>query len=110
MNIWSFLKSELTSEQVLDYKESEFDQKRENVYVFLRIPLALEKFMFYGFLQCADSFIYICSLLPLRIITSIFLAFGNPFALSTKYDFNFKYILKNFFRNNLIISKYKTTF
>jgi hypothetical protein len=46
MYIWKTLKSELTSEQVLNYKESEYDQKRENVYIFLRLPLALEKVFF----------------------------------------------------------------
>ena len=79
MYMWNYLKSEINSEQVLDYKETEFNQKRENVYIFLRLPLALEKFMFYGFLQCADSFLYICSLLPLRIISCLLSVIINPF-------------------------------
>ncbi len=42
------------------------------------------KFMFYGFLQCADSFLYICSLLPLRILTVLIQAFHNPFNVVAK--------------------------
>lgn len=84
MSIWNSLKSELTSEQVVDVKESECTQKRENVYMFLRLPLALEKFMFFGFLQCADSFLYICSLLPLRILFALVQTFRNPFRIGVK--------------------------
>jgi len=43
MFIWDFLKSELTSGQTSNYKESDYNQKRENVYKFLRLPWALEK-------------------------------------------------------------------
>lgn len=81
MYIWKYVKSELSSDEVLDYKESEINQKRENVYLFFRLPLSLEKFMLYGFLQCADSFLYICSLLPLRIITFLIKMFKNPLKL-----------------------------
>ncbi|CAF0727605.1 unnamed protein product [Brachionus calyciflorus] len=94
MYLWKYLRSELTNEQKSGYEESESNQKRENVYIFLRLPLALEKFMFFGFLQCADSFLYICSLLPIRIISSILNAFQNPvkfmktgLELSRKIDF-----------------------
>ena len=67
MNLWSFLRNELANEQLLDHKPNEYDEKREKVYMFLRLPLILEKFMFYGFMQCADSFFYIFSILPLRV-------------------------------------------
>lgn len=43
MYIWKSIKTELTSEQILDYQESEYNKKRENVYAFLRLPWALEK-------------------------------------------------------------------
>ena len=43
MNLWNFFKTELSSGQLTDYNESEYNQKRENVYVFLRMPWALEK-------------------------------------------------------------------
>ena len=68
MNLWSFLRNELANEQLLEHKPSEYDEKREKVYVFLRLPMILEKFMYYGFMQCADSFIYIFSILPLRVL------------------------------------------
>jgi hypothetical protein len=43
MYIWKSIKNELTSEQILDYQESEYKKKTENVYAFLLLPWALEK-------------------------------------------------------------------
>lgn len=79
--IWQLLKDELTSGQTQDHLESEYKQKRENVYIFLRLPWALEKFMIYGFLQCVDCFLYICSYLPLRLLFVMLQAFHNPLAI-----------------------------
>jgi hypothetical protein len=41
--LWNILKDELTNAKILKHKESEYNQKRENVYFFLRLPWALEK-------------------------------------------------------------------
>jgi hypothetical protein len=84
MLIWDFLKRDLTNEQLVDFKASEYEEKREKVYVFLRLPLILEKFMFFGFLQCADTFLYICTFLPLRIIFALLSALLNPFSILFK--------------------------
>lgn len=81
MYFLSFINAQLSNSNFNDHKESEYNQKRENVYSFLRLPWALEKFMTYGFLQCVDSFLYICTFLPLRILKTLFQAFHNPFAL-----------------------------
>ena len=43
MSIWTHIKAEFSKESQSDFKESEYRQKRENVYVFLRLPWALEK-------------------------------------------------------------------
>ena len=43
MYLWNILKSELNNEEQSDHKESEYNQKLENVYIFLRLPWALEK-------------------------------------------------------------------
>lgn len=83
MYFWNFFKTELRNDPPANYQESEYIQKRENVYVFLRMPLALEKFMTYGFLQIADSFMYIFTFLPLRILLSLFHVFHNPFKILT---------------------------
>lgn len=85
MHIWTFLRNELASEKLLDYKPSEYDEKREKVYTFLRLPMILEKFMFFGFMQCADSFLHICSFLPLRLFAILARAMCNPFGLFFKY-------------------------
>ena len=42
------------------------------------------QFMIYGFLQCVDCFLYICSYLPLRILFVMLQAFHNPFAIRQK--------------------------
>jgi transmembrane anterior posterior transformation protein 1 len=87
MLFFTYLSTQLTNSHPIFYKESDYKQKRENVYSFLRLPWALEKFMSYGFLQCVDSFLYICTFLPLRIIKTLIQAFHNPFAIFTKYIF-----------------------
>ncbi len=87
MSFWTHLRSEFSkSDAQSDFKESEYKAKRENVYVFLRLPWALEKFMFYGFLQCADSFLYICAILPLRVLNMVARVFAKPFLIHVKYE------------------------
>ncbi|VDN56074.1 unnamed protein product [Dracunculus medinensis] len=51
---------------------SRYTEKRRKVYAFLRIPIELEKFLFYGFLQCVDAFCYLSTFLPIRLFMSIF--------------------------------------
>lgn len=36
----------------------------------MRIPYELEKFLFYGFLQCLDAFCHVFTFLPIRIVVS----------------------------------------
>lgn len=43
MYLWKILKAELNNQENSVHKESEYNQKLENVYIFLRLPLALEK-------------------------------------------------------------------
>jgi len=54
MYIWKSIKTELTSEQILDYQESEYNKKRENVYAFLRLPWALEKVIHHSNIQLSN--------------------------------------------------------
>lgn len=90
MYFYNFLRTQLTNSKVFDYKEIDYEQKRENVYSFLRLPWALEKFMSFGFLQCVDSFLYIFTFLPIRVVKTLFQVFHNPFAIMKKYIFEFK--------------------
>ncbi len=46
MYFWTFFKTELSNGRLDDIKESEYIQKRENVYAFLRLPYTFEKVLF----------------------------------------------------------------
>lgn len=85
-SVFSFLRNELSNEQLLEHKPSEYAEKREKVYMFLRLPLILEKFMFYGFMQCCDSFLYIFAFVPLRICFLLLRIIFYPFRVFFKYD------------------------
>lgn len=67
-SIFSFLHIELTRGYLLEHDEERFSARREKVYSFIKIPQELEKFMIYGFFQCADSLLFVYTFLPLRFI------------------------------------------
>jgi len=50
---------EFTRGYSLENDEKEFSDRREKVYTFMKIPLEVERFMFYGFCQvCAPKLFY----------------------------------------------------
>lgn len=57
--------------------EQRFTDKRQKVYVFLTIPKELEKFMWYGFFQCVDAFLFLFTLLPIRFLLAIWFLFSR---------------------------------
>ncbi|XP_045523247.1 protein TAPT1 homolog isoform X1 [Pieris brassicae] len=67
-SLFTFLHVELTRGYFLEHDEERFSARREKVYSFIKIPQELEKFMAYGFFQCADSLLFIYTFLPLRFI------------------------------------------
>ncbi|CAK1555115.1 unnamed protein product [Leptosia nina] len=68
VSLFTFLHVELTRGYLLEHDEERFSARREKVYSFIKIPQELEKFMAYGFFQCADSLLFIYTFLPLRFI------------------------------------------
>lgn len=46
----------------------------------MKIPRELEKFMVYGVLQCADSFLYIHTFLPIRYLLAVWAVIWRPIA------------------------------
>ncbi|KAI8834713.1 eukaryotic membrane protein family-domain-containing protein [Chytridium lagenaria] len=48
------------------------DVKKERVKNFLSIPQELEKFLLIGYAICLDSFLYIFTILPIRIVIALF--------------------------------------
>ncbi|XP_059057341.1 protein TAPT1 homolog isoform X2 [Achroia grisella] len=67
-SLFTFLQVELTRGYLLEHDEERFSARREKVYSFIKIPQELEKFMAYGFFQCADSLLFVYTFLPLRFI------------------------------------------
>lgn len=71
-SLWKYFWNELTRGYSLQNDVSRYTEKRRKVYAFIHIPLELEKFLLYGFMQCIDAFCYLTTFLPLRLFMSIF--------------------------------------
>jgi len=61
----------MTRGYMLEHDEERYSARRQKIYAFVRIPRELECFMVYGIMQCADSFLYIQTFLPVRFILAI---------------------------------------
>jgi hypothetical protein len=70
-NLIDFVWNELIRGYSLQNDQSRFCEKRRKVYTFIKIPIELEKFLFYGFLQCIDSFCYFFTFLPIRFVMAV---------------------------------------
>ncbi|XP_056411165.1 transmembrane anterior posterior transformation protein 1 homolog [Hyla sarda] len=68
LSLFRFLGAELTRGYFLEHNEAKYKERRERVYTCLRIPRELEKLMFFGFFLCLDAFLYVFTLLPLRVL------------------------------------------
>ncbi|CAL8304297.1 unnamed protein product [Arctogadus glacialis] len=66
-----FLSAELTRGYFLEHNEAQFRERREKVYTCMRIPKELEKLMVFGFFLCLDAFLYVFTLLPLRVLLAL---------------------------------------
>ncbi|CAH1783993.1 unnamed protein product [Owenia fusiformis] len=76
--LYKYLANELTRGYVLENDEAKYTEKRERVYTFVKIPREVEKFMFYGFFQCVDSFLFIFTFLPLRFLLALLKILTHP--------------------------------
>lgn len=63
-SLCSYLHGELRRGYRLE--EQRYEERRAKFYAFFRIPRELERFVGYGFLQCADAFLSVLTLLPVR--------------------------------------------
>lgn len=73
-----FLRVELNRGYCLDHDEERYTARREKIYSFMKIPKELEKFLAYGMMQCADSFLYIFTFLPIRCIMALWALLTRP--------------------------------
>lgn len=70
-SLYDFLKVELTRGYILEHDEERYSARRQKIHTFMRIPREVESFIFYGVLQCADSFLYIHTFLPVRYLFAL---------------------------------------
>ena len=81
-----YVYTELRRGYILENDEQRYRERREKFYIFMKIPVQLEKvcpdvqkmvnnvylqFMWYGFFQCADAFLFVFTLLPVRFFLAI---------------------------------------
>ncbi|XP_049535342.1 protein TAPT1 homolog [Anopheles darlingi] len=79
-SLYDFVRIELTRGYVLEHDEERYSARREKIYSFLKIPRHLESFLRYGVLQCADSFLYIYTFLPIRYVLALWALITRPIA------------------------------
>uniref|UniRef100_A0A8C0G489 Transmembrane anterior posterior transformation 1 n=1 Tax=Chelonoidis abingdonii TaxID=106734 RepID=A0A8C0G489_CHEAB len=72
LSLLKFISAELTRGYFLEHNEAKYTERRERVYTCMRIPRELEKLMFFGIFLCLDAFLYVFTLLPLRIFLALF--------------------------------------
>ncbi|OQR67171.1 protein TAPT1-like [Tropilaelaps mercedesae] len=77
VSFWDYLHSELRRGYYLENDEQHYDGRREKFYMFFKIPKEFEKFQLYGLIQCADAFLFVFTLLPIRFALSSMLAASN---------------------------------
>ncbi|XP_066992938.1 protein TAPT1 homolog [Anabrus simplex] len=77
-SLLQFLNVELTRSYLLEHDEERFSARREKIYSFMKIPREVEKFMAYGFFQCADSFLFVYTFLPLRFLLALWALISRP--------------------------------
>ncbi|XP_061393904.1 protein TAPT1 homolog [Musca vetustissima] len=75
-----FFKLEMTRGYLLEHDEERYTARRKKIYSFMRIPRDLERFMVYGIMQCADSFLYIHTFLPVRFTLAVWGMLTRPIA------------------------------
>ncbi|KAJ8336335.1 hypothetical protein SKAU_G00396780 [Synaphobranchus kaupii] len=71
LSLVRFIGTELTRGYFLEHNEAKYTERRERVYTCLRIPRELEKLMIFGFFLCLDAFLYVFTLLPLRVLLAL---------------------------------------
>lgn len=77
-SLFSFLQVEMTRGYMLEHDEDRFLARREKIYSFMKIPREVEKFMTYGFFQCADSFLFVYTFLPVRFTLALWGLLTRP--------------------------------
>lgn len=67
VRLWDYLVAQVTC----PVQDEVAYSKHERIYNFLHVPQKLEQLLFLGYFVCLDSFLYIFTILPLRILLSL---------------------------------------
>lgn len=78
-SLFDYIYGELRRGYMLENDEQRYAERREKFYVFMKIPRELERFILYGFFQCADAFLFVFTFLPLRFMLSIWFLVNRSF-------------------------------
>ncbi|KAL3069462.1 hypothetical protein niasHS_018187 [Heterodera schachtii] len=70
--VFEYFCMEVSRRYSLQNEKEQYAEKRRKVYAFLRIPVELEKFIYYGFRQCLDAFCHTFTILPIRVLFNLF--------------------------------------
>ncbi|KAJ8961994.1 hypothetical protein NQ314_005776 [Rhamnusium bicolor] len=65
---------------LLEHDEERYSARREKIYSFMKIPKEVERFMRYGVMQCTDSFLFVYTFLPMRVLLALWALFTRPFS------------------------------
>lgn len=80
LSLWSFLGHMLlvgVDETVTaEMEEASARERRRGVYHFLSVPYQLEQLLLLGYLVCLDSFLFMVTMLPVRVLMALL---GAPF-------------------------------
>eukprot|EP01119_Soliformovum_irregulare_P012932 TRINITY_DN3392_c0_g1_i1.p1 TRINITY_DN3392_c0_g1~~TRINITY_DN3392_c0_g1_i1.p1 ORF type:complete len:533 (+),score=119.67 TRINITY_DN3392_c0_g1_i1:236-1600(+) len=66
--LMDYLKSEMAGSYMPESDVNYLIEKKEEVYNFFRVPFHLEKLLMFGLLLCLDSFLFLFTFLPIRVI------------------------------------------
>ncbi|KAJ3285938.1 hypothetical protein HDU79_006931 [Rhizoclosmatium sp. JEL0117] len=77
--MWDYIKGQLLSSEYSNDNPDYMNAKKERIENFLAVPLEFEKLMFLGYLICLDSFLYVFTILPARILIALGTIFKSVF-------------------------------
>ncbi|XP_015792413.1 protein TAPT1 homolog [Tetranychus urticae] len=71
VTLYDYIHREIRRSYLPENDEARYAERREKFYMFLKIPRELERFIWFGFLQCVDVFVSLFTLLPIRFFLSL---------------------------------------
>jgi hypothetical protein len=91
-SFYSFVRAELYRGYQLENDEERYVARRQKVYLFMKIPREVEKFMSYGFFQCTDAFLFLFTFLPLRFVLALWGMVTRPILHFFRYESNVNFL------------------